>query len=112
MTISTSATTEVATSASTPSEMTTDSFEPTSNSAPVEMTTSSSAPAVPVAAIAGGVVSGVLFLFILVILILVLALLVFRQGRTKTFDVQGTNSKLSYGAYILVRHCFGGFYVI
>ena len=59
----------------------------------MEMTISSSVPAVPVLAIVGGVVGGVLFLLMLVILILVLALLVF--WRTKTFDVQGTDSKLS-----------------
>ena len=53
-------------------------------------TVSSTDPGVPVVAITGGVVGGVLFSIILVILILILALLVFRQRRTKSFDIQGT----------------------
>ncbi len=57
-------------------------------------TASNGAPAVPVTAITGGVIGGVLFLLMLVILILVLALLVFRWRRTKIFDVQGNDSKL------------------
>ena len=54
-------------------------------------TASSSSDQAPVAAIAGGVAGGVVVsLIVAVILVLVLALLIFKQKRTKTFDIQGT----------------------
>ena len=48
----------------------------------------------PVVTIAGGVAGGIVVsLIVAVILVLVLALLLFKQRRTKTFDVQGISNE-------------------